>query len=68
MFHSRTLNNRINKLRERALRLVYKDSKLTFEQLTVVKNMQNSPHWVYSLISQGNHMRTFTFWQEQQMA
>ena len=33
MFHSRTLNNRINKLHERGLRLVYKDSKLTFEEL-----------------------------------
>ena len=25
MFHSRTLNNRINKIHKRALRLVYKD-------------------------------------------
>ena len=33
MFHNRTLNNRINKLHERALRLVYKDSRLTFEGL-----------------------------------
>ena len=33
MFHSRTLNNRINKLHERALRLVYKDLLLTFQQL-----------------------------------
>ena len=33
MFHSRTLNNRINKLHERGLRLVYKDSDLTFEEL-----------------------------------
>ena len=33
MFHSRTLNNRINRLHERALRLVYKDNHLTFEQL-----------------------------------
>ena len=33
MFHSRTLNNRINKLHERALRLVYKDTHLTFEEL-----------------------------------
>ena len=31
MFHSRTLNNRINKLHERALRLVYKDTHFTFE-------------------------------------
>ena len=30
MFHSRTLNNRINRLHERALRLVYKDHHLTF--------------------------------------
>ena len=33
MFHSRTLNNRINKSHETALRLVYKDSEYTFEQL-----------------------------------
>ena len=33
MFHSRTLNNRINRLHERALRLVYKIPSLTFEQL-----------------------------------
>ena len=31
MFHSRTLNNRVNKIHERALRLVYKDNKLTFD-------------------------------------
>ena len=33
MFHSRKLNKRINKLHERALRAVYKDDELTFEQL-----------------------------------
>ena len=33
MFHSRTLNNRINRLHERALRLVYKEPILTFEEL-----------------------------------
>ena len=33
MFHSRTLNNRINRLHERALGLVYKDPHLTFEEL-----------------------------------
>ena len=31
--HSRTLNNKINKLNERALRLVYKDRNLSFTQL-----------------------------------
>ena len=33
MFHSRTLNNRINNLHERALRLVYNDHVSSFEQL-----------------------------------
>ena len=33
MFHSRILNEKINKLHERALRLVYKNDNLTFEQL-----------------------------------
>ena len=33
MFHSRTLNNRINRLHERGLRMVYKEYKLTFNEL-----------------------------------
>ena len=33
MFCNRTLNNKINRLHERALRLVYKDENLTFEEL-----------------------------------
>ena len=33
IFHSRALNNRINRLHERALRLVYKDPHLTFEEI-----------------------------------
>ena len=33
MFHNRDLNNRINILHEKALRLVYNDSMLSFEQL-----------------------------------
>ena len=36
MFHSRTLNNKINRLHKRALRLAYKDSKSTFEELLVM--------------------------------
>ena len=31
MFHSRTLNNRINKIHERAMRLVYDDNVSRFE-------------------------------------
>jgi hypothetical protein len=33
MFHSRNINNKINKLHERSLRLIYKDKSLTFEEL-----------------------------------
>ena len=33
MFHNRTLNNKINRLHERALRIVYKNDNLTFQQL-----------------------------------
>ena len=35
MFHTRTLNNRINKLQERALRIVYNDHESSFEQLLI---------------------------------
>ena len=38
MFHSRKLNNRINKLHERALRLVYKKEQLTFDELLTLDN------------------------------
>ena len=38
MFHSRTLNNKINKLHERALRLVYKDYTSSFENLLNIDN------------------------------
>ena len=33
MFHSRKLNHRINKIHERALRIVYNDHQCTFEEL-----------------------------------
>ena len=33
MFHSRTLNNKINKLYERALRITYDDETSTFDEL-----------------------------------
>ena len=33
MFHSRTLNNRINKIHERAIRIVYNDNNTSFDEL-----------------------------------
>jgi hypothetical protein len=44
MNHSRTLNNRINRLHERALRLVYKDPSLSFEQLLLKDNSVRIHH------------------------
>ena len=38
MFHSRQLNNRIKKIHKRVLRLVYKDSKLIFNNLLGLNN------------------------------
>ena len=45
MFHgSRTLNNRNNRLHERALRLVYKNTQLTFEELLRKDNSYSIHH------------------------
>ena len=38
MLHNRTLNNKINKLHERALRLVYKNDNCTFQELLEMDN------------------------------
>ena len=38
MFHNRTLNNKINKLHKRALRLVYKNENLSFIELLDMDN------------------------------
>ena len=44
MFHSRTLNNIINCLHEKALRLVYKDSELSFEDLLLLDKLFTVHH------------------------
>ena len=44
MFHSRTLNNRINRLHEKALRLVYKDDHCSFEELLNKDNAVSIHH------------------------
>ena len=38
MFHSRTLNTKINKLHERALRIAYKNNTLSFQELLKLDN------------------------------
>ena len=38
MFHSRSLNNRINRIHKRALRIVYRDYISSYEQLLALSN------------------------------
>ena len=38
MFHNRTLNNKINRLHGRTLRLVYNDHDSSFEELLLIDN------------------------------
>ena len=45
MFHSRTLNKKINKLHERALRLLYKDYISSFENLLNIDNTFTIHEW-----------------------
>ena len=44
MFHNRTLNNKINKLHERSLRLVYKDIILSFQYMLNLDNSTTIQH------------------------
>ena len=43
MFHSRSLNNKINRLHERCLHIIYIDKRLNFEEL-LVKDTSFSVH------------------------
>ena len=57
MCHSRALNNKINRLHERCLRLIYNDKQLTFEELLEkddsvsihIRNLQTLPIEMYKL-------------------
>ena len=44
MFHSRKLNERINQIHERALRIVYKDFNSSFQELLIKDNSLNIHH------------------------
>ena len=44
MFHNRTMNNKINRLHERALRIVYKNDSLTFQELLDLDNSVSIHH------------------------
>ena len=44
MFHSREINNKINNLHERALRITYKDTESSFEELLVKDNSVSMHH------------------------
>ena len=44
MFHSRHLNNHINRLHERSLRIVYRDRNATFQTLLEMDNSVTIHH------------------------
>ena len=44
MFHDRNLNNKINNLHERALRMVYRNGVLTFDELLRIDNSVTVHH------------------------
>ena len=44
MFHSRELNNKINRIHERALRITYKDKSPTFQELLKKDNSVSIHH------------------------
>ena len=44
MFHSRTLNNKINKLHERALRIAYDNDSPSFQELLNLDNSTTVHH------------------------
>ena len=44
MFHNRTLNHKINRLHERALRIVYQNENLTFQELLDKDNSVTTHH------------------------
>ena len=56
MFHSRKLNNRINKIHERALRLVYKDYTSYFDDLLAKDNSFKIHQRNLQKVSQKNKM------------
>ena len=64
MFHSRTLNNIINKLHERALRIVYKNENLCFQELldldnSVTIHQRNLQKLVVEIYKVKNNLITF---------
>ena len=66
MFHSRKLNNKINRLQERALRLVYNDFNSSFQQLLDKDNSftihhQNIQYLIIEMYKVVNDLSTDTF-------
>ena len=51
MCHSRALNNKINVLRERCLKLIYNDKQLTFVH---IRNLQTRAIEIYKVVNGGS--------------
>ena len=52
MLHSRTMNNKINRLHERSLRIVYSEQSSTFDKITIRhKNIQSLAIEIYKFVN-----------------
>ena len=52
MLHSRTMNNKINRLHERSLRIVYSDQSSRFDKITIHhKNIQSLAIEIYKFVN-----------------
>ena len=62
MCHSRALNNKINRLHERCLRIIYNDKQLTFEEFLEkddsvsihIRNLQTPAIEMYKVMNGGS--------------
>ena len=66
MCHGRGLNNKINNVQEKAVRIVYQDKKSSFETLlkrdkSTSIHMKNLKYLAKEWFFSGNHERNFCF-------
>ena len=59
MFHSKGLNNKINRIHERALRITYKDKSSTFQELLEKDNSVSTPSILNDIFVPVSHPYNF---------
>ena len=64
VFHSRKLNNKINSIHERALKITYNDRKSSFEELLRKGNTVSIHHRNLQLLATGIFKTSIYFWKQ----